>query len=178
MKEPYSPSFREKMVQRMLGPTPVAANRLAKEVGLSPSTLSRWLRQAHLRGMKNRNTAEPPPKSSGGRSADDKLRVVLSAEHVAPDELGAFLRREGVHESELAAWRAVVTEAATEALSGATKAAAPRRSTDSKRIKELERELRRKDKALAETAALLVLAKKVQQLWGDEDDATDSRSDK
>ena len=39
-----------------------------------------------------------------------------------------------------------------------------------KRIKELERELRRKDKALAETAALLVLKKKAQAIWGDRED--------
>ena len=53
-----------------------------------------------------------------------------------------------------------------------------RRSTgDAKRIKELERELARKDKALAETAALLVLKKKVQAIWGDGDDDTNPESD-
>ena len=38
---------------------------------------------------------------------------------------------------------------------------------DKKRIKHLERELKRKEKALAEVAALLVLQKKVQAIWGD-----------
>jgi hypothetical protein len=47
-----------------------------------------------------------------------------------------------------------------------------------KRIKELERELNRKEKALAEAAALLVLKKKVQEIWGDEDDTMDSRSER
>ena len=46
------------------------------------------------------------------------------------------------------------------------------RSADTRRIKELERELRRKDRALAETAALLVLQKKVHEIWGDGDDGT------
>ncbi|MCU7889076.1 MAG: transposase [Candidatus Thiodiazotropha sp. (ex Lucinoma aequizonata)] len=41
------------------------------------------------------------------------------------------------------------------------------RKTDEKRIKELERELNRKEKALTETAALLVLRKKAQAIWGD-----------
>lgn len=40
--------------------------------------------------------------------------------------------------------------------------------TDKKRIRELERELRRKDKALAETAAILVLRKKLNAYWGDD----------
>ena len=53
-----------------------------------------------------------------------------------------------------------------------------RASGDAKRIKELERELVRKDKALAETAALLVLKKKMALLWGDGDDDTPPKSDK
>jgi hypothetical protein len=39
---------------------------------------------------------------------------------------------------------------------------------DKKRIAELERELRRKDKALAETAAILVLRKKMNAFWGND----------
>jgi len=52
--------------------------------------------------------------------------------------------------------------------------ACAKKAPESKRIRELERELRRKDAALAETAALLVLKKKAQMIWGDEDDNTDS----
>ncbi len=45
-------------------------------------------------------------------------------------------------------------------------------------MRELERQLRRKDKALAEAAALLVLQKKAQALWGDADDDTDPETDR
>ncbi len=59
---------------------------------------------------------------------------------------------------------------------------APRKTkhhrADIKRIRDLEKELRRKDKALAETAALLVLKKKVQQIWGDEDEDTPPGKDR
>ncbi len=44
------------------------------------------------------------------------------------------------------------------------------RKADERRIKELERELRQKEKALAETAALLVLRKKAQAIWGEVED--------
>jgi hypothetical protein len=54
----------------------------------------------------------------------------------------------------------------------------PRSAADLKRIRGLEKELKRKDKALAETAALLVLKKKVQEIWGDEDDSTAPRNGK
>ena len=39
-------------------------------------------------------------------------------------------------------------------------------ATEKQRNKELERELRRKEKALAETAALLTLRKKAAAIWG------------
>jgi len=48
-----------------------------------------------------------------------------------------------------------------------------KQAPEGKRVRELEKELRRKDKTLAETAALLVLKKKAQAIWGDEDDDTD-----
>jgi hypothetical protein len=42
---------------------------------------------------------------------------------------------------------------------------------DRRRIKELERDLNRKDKALAETAALLVLSKKLSAIFHEGADA-------
>ena len=79
------------------------------------------------------------------------------------------MRREGLHATELAVWRT----AAEAALSESSRRATP--TAESRRIQELERELRRKDAALAETAALLVLKKKVQEIWGDADDSTPPR---
>ena len=82
-----------------------------------------------------------------------------------------MLRREGVHAAELDAWRS----AALEALRG--RSAVPATSAaDRKRIQQLERELARKEKALAEAAALLMLQKKVRAYLGDEDALTDERS--
>ncbi len=98
--------------------------------------------------------------------------MVAQAEGLSGDALGEFLRREGVHEADLAEWRS----AALVALG--TRAKTPATSGDSRRVRELERELLRKDKALAETAALLVLKKKVQDYWGDEDDSTKKETDK
>ena len=55
---------------------------------------------------------------------------------------------------------------------GHSKKTTKQKKADAKRIRALEKEIHRKDKALAETAALLVLKKKVQEIWGDEDDPT------
>ena len=165
----YSEAFKRKMVQRMLGPGAKTATELSEEVRVHQSTLSRWLRQAStLRGMERDKPPIPPPAATI-RTAQDKLRIVLAAAACAPDELGALLRREGLHEADLAAWREAMTAALDDAKPDA---GAGKGAVQSKRIRHLERELQRKDKALAEAAALLVLQKKARSLWGDEGDDT------
>ena len=75
----------------------------------------------------------------------------------------AWCRSNGVYPQELVRWR----ENAMSALSGAEapRASAQEAKQNRRKIKELEREIRRKDKALAETAALLVLSKKVAAIF-------------
>jgi hypothetical protein len=63
-------------------------------------------------------------------------------------------------------------------IGGAVKRGKDTTAADARQIRQLERDLARKDKALAEAAALLVLQKKVQAIWGDEDDDTDKKKDK
>ena len=161
----YSAAFKARVVQRLVGPHAVSANALAKELGVSQESLSRWLRQA-------RSVGEMPSSKKQWTGAE-KLRVVMAAAGLTGTDLGAFLRREGLHEAQLIAWR----EAAETAL-GAPARPRPGGSPEARRIQELERELRRKDRALAETAALLVLKKKVQAIWGDEADTTDPTSER
>ena len=162
----FSDAFNARVVQRLIGPGAVSANALAEEVGVSQESLSRWLRAARSVG------AMTPSSKKKQWTGAEKLRVVTEARGLSGSALGAFLRREGLHEAQLTAWRA-----AAEAALGAPARPRPGGSPEAKRIQALERELRRKDKALAETAALLVLKKKVQAIWGDGDDITDPRSE-
>ena len=84
-----------------------------------------------------------------------------------PVSAPAFLRRESIHQADLDRWRA----SSLEGLSGKVAAAATADQTD-KRVRDLEKELRRKEKAVAEAAALLVLQKQLKSLLGDEDENT------
>jgi transposase-like protein len=171
----YSEAFKSKMVQRMLGPRGVSASALASETGLHQPTLSRWLRAAGatMPGMSSTTRKSSPPVSSPARRPEDwkpeeRLRAVLETSALSDAGLGEYLRANGLHEATLAEWRATALEAL----------GTPRPSAkEAKRVRELERELRRKDRALAETAALLVLQKKAQAIWGDADASTDPRSD-
>lgn len=164
---PYTASFRTKIVQKLMQPNGPSQLSVSRDTGVPQTTLSRWMKQA-------RTIAPMSPKNSSRRkkrTADEKLRVLLEASRLPDEELGAFLRREGLHEAQLKEWREAA-RAGLASLSG------DRRSPETQRVKQLESELLRKDKALAELSALMILRKKVQALWGDEDDDTGRNSAK
>jgi transposase-like protein len=174
----YSETFRTKLVQKMLLPNARPVSALAREAGLPEGTLYRWKKEIILGGMSTDRPDDKPPtptkppqqKPPHQWSAEEKLGVVLEATAVPEAELGAFLRRKGLHAAQLAEWRKQMLAGLDGRGGVADRKAA---GVEARRVRDLERELRRKDKALAEAAALLILKKKAQAIWGDEDDNTD-----
>jgi transposase-like protein len=177
----YSELVRARMVRRMVGPGAVAATELSRETGIPQPTLSRWLRGAASLRLVSTKQDAPNEVEAAAQEAKrpqdwsplERMQFVLDASGLGDQELGELLRRRGVHREQLDAWRAQA-----EVFGEPT---ASRRSPDGKRIKQLEREVARKDKALAETAALLVLQKKVQLLFPEGvyvGDDTDEENDK
>jgi hypothetical protein len=158
------------MVHRLLQPNAPSANALAKEVGIPQSTLSRWLMKfGTVDGVsKDNERAASGPCRPEDWTAEERLRAVLEASKLEGEELGKFLRHEGLHEETLAEWR----EAVLDALQPARV-----RAQEKKRIAKLERELVRKDKALAAANAVVELQKKVHAMLGDADDDTKPESD-
>lgn len=154
----YSEAYIEQFLREAMRAGGRGPYALGRERGLSNGIVYRWVQAARKLG-----TMPDQPRRPDDRAPHEKLRLLSEASRLKDTELGEFLRREGIHEDDLERWRAD----ALSALSGPSKSAAP-----SKRIRQLERELSRKDKALAEAAALLVLAKKARALLGDEDDYT------
>ena len=148
----YGEAFKNGVVARMLPPESAHAGAVAKETGVSMQTLERWREEAQSRPARGR-----------AWTAAARLEAVITA--AALDEAGksAWSREHGVYPAELDKWRA----SAAAALAAPEEARASPQATraDKKRIKELERELLRKDRALAETAALLVLSKKVAAIF-------------
>lgn len=175
----YSDMFKRKMIQKLTGPNAISAWALSKQVDVPQTTLSTWLRKAGIQppfDFQNQNIKQMSKtvtdKSPNAWSPEEKLRTVLEAAALSNEQLGAFLRSKGLHETHLQQWR-------LQMLHGLGKQSITKKNTtEAKQIRQLEKELRRKDKALAETAALLVLKKKVQAIWGDEDDDTVGKSGK
>ena len=140
---PYSESLRSKLVQKMSAPGGPSATALAQEVGISQSTLSRWLRAVRVEGMTNKKSRRPQDWT-----AAEKLAAVLEAAPLSEEALGGFLRRKGLYRTHLDQWR-------EQMLHGLEANKQRSRSTAKERqFRTLQKELRRKDAALAETAAL------------------------
>ena len=146
------------MVERLTGKDAVSARQLGLVVGVPQTTLSWWLEEAYSLPR------VPTPAKPKSWSIDDKIRLLADAARLTGEGLAAFLKRSGVRLAELEQWRL--------SLDGEGRSS----KAVTKRIEALERELARKEKALAEAAALLVLKKKLSVLSGDEDDDTDERS--
>jgi transposase-like protein len=165
----YSTKFKEKLVAKALGPDTSIAGT-ARSAGISKATLYTWVQQARMGSVTKRRNKGGRPRKTGRWSPEDKLRIISEASALKDEELGAFMRHEGLHEADLEEMRAA-------ALAGLEPKVVQRGpSREEKRIATLERELRRKEKALAEAAALLVLQKKFQALMEEEGDDTDDTS--
>ena len=99
-------------------------------------------------------------------SSKDKFGVVLETAGLNEADLAEYCRRKGLFVEQITAWRQACQEANAHAAER-TQEQREQGKTDRKRIKQLEKELLRKDKALAEAAALIILRKKVQAIWGE-----------
>ena len=171
----YTERFKDQMVRKLVGPGAMSASALSKETGVCQSSLSRWLREARVGPMTGEKRKGRRGGSRRSRTAEEKLRVYAESSRLSQDELGAFLRREGLHETELEQLREEVEQVATEGL----RAKHRRRglSPEQKRVRKLEKELARKEKALAEAAALLVLQGKVQAFLSAEEEGDTPQND-
>jgi transposase-like protein len=180
MQYKYPDEFKKQMVKKLSVPGAISASRLAKEVDVPPSTLSRWKREAAtLEPMATKDENHKPQESTNSRRPQDWrpeeiIQVLAETTTMSDEELGEYLRRKGLHEATLKQWRASMASALGKPQLKAKKSLELKEAE--KQIRKLEREIKRKDAALAETAALLVLKKKVQEIWGDEDDDTNGRN--
>jgi transposase len=153
----YSVAYKGELVARMMKPGGPMAKTLAAETGIPNQTLSKWLQEAHKLPLMANEGKGPTTEWS----VADKARIVAKASELSGTKRGEYLRTEGVHPDQLAMWEKALEDGYDQ--DKATK----------RYIGKLEREIRRKDKALAEAAALAILKKKADLIWGVADDDTD-----
>lgn len=161
----YSKEFKEKMITRMLPPNNEPVSKISKETKISVATLHKW---------KNSFSSSNQPttytnRSSGNWSSQDKFLVVMETASMNEIELSKYCRSKGLYIEQIKEWKSVCMQA-----NGGVAEEASRLNREmkvkNKEIRSLEKELLRKEKALAETAAILVLRKKLNTLLGSDDE--------
>ncbi len=161
----YSGERKDAILRKMMPPENKSVSELARENGISEQTLYTWRRNLKSQGV-------PVPgngKNAEEWSSKDKFGVVLETAHLNEAELGEYCRSKGLFAEQIAAWREACQDA-NEAPAERSREQREQSKSDRKKIKELERDLRRKEKALAEAAALIILRKKAQAIWGEPED--------
>lgn len=161
----YPRERKEAVLKKMLPPHNKTIPEIAKEEGVSEGTLYNWRKAARAEGRLMPDGDSTP----AGWSARDKFAAVVETAAMNETELSMYCRQKGLYPEQIEQWREACEQANDWDRSQNQKLKASRKA-DEKRIKELERELRTKEKALAETAALLVLRKKAQAIWGEGED--------
>lgn len=161
----YSEGFRERAVQMMMAPNAMSVAEVSRETGVSEQTLYNWRNRFRHEGK----AVAADPKNPENWSGENKLAVVIETAALNEEELGEYCRRKGLYVEQVMRWReAAVAGAETQRPLSAVE----RRELqqERKKTRKLGKELKRKEKALAEAAALLVLQKKAQAIWGDGED--------
>ena len=154
----YGQKFKDAVVARLLPPESSSLEAVSQKVGISVATLERW-RAAALAGSDG--SGSPRPWTPAAR-----LEAVIATAAMDEAARSAWCREHGLFPADLDRWK-------QDALGGLgdPRDEGAETKQERRRIKELERDLSRKDKALAETAALLVLSKKLSAIFRNGEDA-------
>ena len=152
----YSKELRERAIARMLPPINASISAVSRELNIPYPTLYTW----RMQSSKQPVPVPPAAESDDQFDSQSKFQVVLETATLNEVDLAAYCRSKGLYVEQIAQWRAQCEAAFnSKPISAAERASA-------KRIQLLERELLRKEKALAEAAALMILRKKAEAIWG------------
>jgi transposase-like protein len=153
----YGRQFKERVVARLLPPESSPVEEVSNKVGIGVATLERW--RAEI--LASASDDQPRRWTPAAR-----LEAVIATAGLDETARSTWCREHGVFPTALDAWKRDAIAGLGEPADDSATA-----KQEKRRVKELERELRRKDKALAETAALLVLSKKLQAIFHQGEDA-------
>ena len=162
----YSNERKEYIIKQLSPPTNYPVSELSEKEGIPRGTLYNWrLRNQSIGG----GMASRINKCSNKWSLEQKLAVVVTTYSMTVDELNVYCRENGLYPDQAKEWKSnfLVVQASTQANKNNI---AAKNKEMSKTIKKLKKELDRKEKALAETAALLTLGKKYDAFWSDKEE--------
>jgi arsenate reductase-like glutaredoxin family protein len=154
----YSKKLKESVFKRLAPPNAEKVPALAKELNIPKNTLYNWI-------SKVLKESSATSKKSSNWNSKDKFQAVLETASLSELETSKYYRKKEIHLEELKSW-IKQCQSANNTTFEDTKKIKKSLKTEQHKTKELQKELRHKEKALAETAALLVLRKKANAIWG------------
>lgn len=152
----YSYDFKENIVKKVLSGKKIRA--VAEETGVTPWSIYQWIKQFKNGNIKS-NVSGPK-----GYSLNKKQMLLLESQSISEENQGEWLRKNGLHSDHLNKWKDEIFDMMNKKNEDKMEL---RKAKE--QIRELEKEINKKDKVLAEVTALLVLKKKLIHLWGDEE---------
>ncbi|TJX41001.1 IS3 family transposase, partial [Soehngenia saccharolytica] len=161
-KTSYTREFKASVLKRLEEPTNETITSLSDELGVPRTTIYQWINKAET----DKDITPINYKPTSKWTSEDKFHVVLETASLNETELAEYCRRKGIYVDEVKAWRDQCLKA-NQGIVEDPKELKESLKAEKELNKKLERELRIKEKALAETAALLVLRKKANAIWGD-----------
>jgi transposase-like protein len=158
----YSPETRQYVLKQLVPPSNLSVMQISRDTGIPAPTLYAWKKKFQSQGFIV--SAKPTTKTLWDARA--KLAALIQTASMNEAERSAYCREKGLYPEQLDTWKETF-----EALDNTPSPADKKElGAERKKTHKLKKQLRRKDKALAETAALLVLSKKAQAIWGISED--------
>jgi len=159
----YSIQLREAVLKKVLLGNK-RHHEIANEFGVGRSTIGKWLREYKQNGNRDLNLKEKRPKDW---TSEERISALMETGAMSAEDRTTWCRKKGIFIHNLDQWK---KDAVSAMSSGSVRIQSDAVKTLKKENKSLKKDLNRKEKALAETAALLVLKKKVQEIWGEPED--------
>lgn len=148
------------MVQKLCMPGGPSAKKLAAEIGIAHQNLSRWKKQfgSSMKLKADKTNLTP----------QEKLQIIIDTSNLDEKSYGEYLRKHGLHSHQIEEWKQSALGGFSPKPVGRPKKS-PELVAAQSEIKDLKKDLRRKEKAPSEQTALLILKKKAQAIWGAEE---------
>lgn len=156
-----SPQAKESIVKKVLSSDGRTLSEIAKAHNIGVSTLGRWLRSYRKNGIISHKDKD---YTSTKLSSQIKLEHLLSTTSLNDKEVGAYCRKNGIYSFQLTEWKKEFMAEKKETSQELNIAELKALRDENKKLKQ---EVRRKDSALAEATALLILKKKAALIWGE-----------
>jgi transposase len=159
----YPEEIKKEVLARVTGSEKESITKVSLDKKINKGTIYKWIKEAEVKaGIKIL-------RLNGDWTTEEKFHMVLESATLSEQDLGEYCRRKGIYRDNIKSWKSQCINANNGSIEDPKKLKTELKEERDK-VKKIEKELRFKEKALAETAALLVLRKNVHAIWGDQEE--------